>query len=160
MKRIFFCSLLAVFGLPIADLTNAEELQHNQKRWYTAEQVTQGKELYAKHCAECHGKDAASTPEWRKPEPDGHFPPSPLNGTAHTWHHPLPLLQRTIREGGIRLGGKMPPFNDKLSAAEIDAIIAWFQSLWPENIYAIWSGSKSPTLSQPDFIKDLKSKER
>ncbi|HEC16393.1 MAG TPA: cytochrome c [Sedimenticola sp.] len=133
---------------------DAGEPGPGMKRWYTPEQVAQGKALFARHCSECHGKNAASTPEWRKPGPDGHFPPPPLNGTAHTWHHPLPLLRRTIREGGIRLGGKMPGFQEKLSAAQIDAVIAWFQSLWPDNIYALWSGMRSPTASQPAFIKE------
>ncbi len=32
----------------------------------------------------------------------------------------------------------MPPFNEKLSAEEIDAVIAWFQSLWSDEIYTVW----------------------
>ncbi len=127
----------------------------SQKRWYTPEQVAQGAPLYAKFCAECHGPKAASTSEWRKQDTEGYYPPPPLNGTAHAWHHQLPLLQRTIQEGGAKFGGKMPPFADKLNTTEIDAIIAWFQSLWPEKIYSTWSGRNMSRVPQPDFMKEL-----
>jgi mono/diheme cytochrome c family protein len=129
--------------------------EHPQNRWYTQEQVAQGAPLYAKFCAECHGPKAASTTEWRKQDAEGYYPAPPLNGTAHTWHHQLPLLQRTIREGGAKFGGKMPPFADKLNAAEVDAIIAWFQSLWPEKTYTTWSGRSMSHVPQPDFMKNL-----
>ena len=49
----------------------------------------------------------------------------------------------------------MPPFKDKLTAQEIDAIIAWFQSLWPDNIYAAWRGFGKPRISQPPFMQPL-----
>jgi thiol:disulfide interchange protein DsbC len=32
----------------------------------------------------------------------------------------------------------MPAFEDKLSDDQIDAIIAWFQSLWTDEIYSLW----------------------
>jgi len=32
----------------------------------------------------------------------------------------------------------MPAFADKLSAQEVDAILAWVQSHWSDKIYAIW----------------------
>jgi len=111
---------------------------HGADRWYTPQQVASGKQLYADNCATCHGADAASTTEWRKRDKDGNYPPPPLNGTAHTWHHSKKLLEKTIREGGIRIGGKMPPFVDKLKPDEIEAVIAWVQSLWPDEIYAAW----------------------
>lgn len=57
---------------------------------------------------------------------------------ANTWHHPTVVLKRTIKEGTGKLGGNMPPWGDKLSDEEIEAIIAWFQSLWPDEIYAVW----------------------
>ncbi len=124
-------------------------------RWYTTEQVTQGGILFRANCPECHGQQAESTPHWRKPGEDGSYPPPPLNGTAHTWHHPLPLLRRTIRDGGVNIGGKMPPFKEKLSDQEIDMVIAWFQSLWSDEIYATWSGMGKPMISQPEFLRKL-----
>ncbi len=36
------------------------------------------------------------------------LPASALNGTAHAWHHSIPQLARSIKEGGKKLGGVMP----------------------------------------------------
>ena len=114
-------------------------------RWYSDQQVTRGEILYQQNCAVCHGPDAASTPDWKQTDADGNYPPPPLNGTAHTWHHDLNLLRRTIREGGARLGGRMPGFEDRLNAAEIDNVIAFFQSKWPDDIYQSWSERPAPS---------------
>ena len=107
-------------------------------RWYTNDQVERGSAVFAQNCAECHGANAEATPNWRETTPDGKYPPPPLNGTAHAWHHPLDMLRRQIRLGGVPLGGVMPPFKDKLSAADIDAAIAFFQSKWNDELYGIW----------------------
>ncbi len=107
-------------------------------RWYTQEQVRHGAEVFTRNCAECHGTNAEATQEWRRPNADGKYPPPPLNGTAHAWHHPLDMLRSTVRKGGAPVGGLMPPFGDKLSAEDIDAAIAFFQAKWPEKIYAAW----------------------
>ena len=108
-------------------------------RWYSAEQVAQGGKLFQKHCASCHGGKAQGlVSDWRKPQPDGAYPPPPLNGTAHAWHHPLPLLMQTIDRGGIPLGGVMPGFRGKLNDDEKLAVIAWFQNHWPDEVYQRW----------------------
>lgn len=108
------------------------------ERWYARAQVERGHDLFQTHCAECHKADASGTPDWRTPLANGKYPPPPLNGTAHTWHHPLSVLQRTVRIGGVPLGGTMPGFADELSAGQIDDILAWVQSRWPDEIYRIW----------------------
>ncbi len=130
-------TLLFIFLSPLLTIS----LTNNawaEKRWYTDNQVAQGKPLYTQHCSKCHGENAEATPDWRKSDEKGNYPPPPLNGTAHSWHHPLPLLRLTIRNGGAKFGGKMPPFGNKLSAGEVDSIIAWFQSLWPDEAYKRW----------------------
>ena len=107
-------------------------------RWYTAEQIEQGRGLYAMHCAVCHAADGSATAAWRTPDADGNYPPPPLNGTAHTWHHPLLLLDETIANGGAQFGGVMPGFAGVMDADERMATIAWFQSLWPDDIFLKW----------------------
>lgn len=107
-------------------------------RWYTPEQVEAGAALYAQHCASCHKPNAEGTSDWKTRDANGKLPPPPLNGTAHTWHHPLDLLRSVVRRGGAPVGGSMPAFADKLSPQEIDAILAWVQSHWSDKIYAIW----------------------
>jgi mono/diheme cytochrome c family protein len=100
--------------------------------------VARGARLFNEHCATCHGVKAEGAPNWQQRGPDGKFPAPPLNGSAHDWHHSKSALMRTIRDGTARLGGSMPAWRDKLADGEIEAIIAWFQSLWPEEIYAAW----------------------
>lgn len=123
---------------PVAKEQVARPAIGTGKRWYTERQVAQGREIFIRHCAVCHGKDAAATPNWRRPDAAGNYPPPPLNGSAHTWHHPLPVLRETIQQGGAPLGGVMPGFAGKLSEQETDAVIAWFQSLWSDEIYQAW----------------------
>jgi len=107
-------------------------------RWYTEAQVIAGEPLYQTYCAVCHAADGSATAEWRTPGPDGNYPPPPLNGTAHTWHHPLDVLDSTIVNGGAAFGGVMPGFGAALDREDRLAIIAWFQSLWTDDIYARW----------------------
>jgi len=107
-------------------------------RWYSAQQVEAGAVLYQAHCAVCHGADGSATAEWRTPDPAGNYPPPPLNGTAHAWHHPLEVLSDTIAEGGAPFGGVMPGFGALLGESDRLAIIAWFQSLWSDEIYRRW----------------------
>ncbi len=107
-------------------------------RWYRPAQVAAGYVLFQKFCAQCHKPDASGSPDWKSVDAEGKLPPPPLNGTAHAWHHPLPLLRRIVQVGGVPLGGSMPAFKDKLSAEEIDSILAWVQSHWSDKIYATW----------------------
>ena len=107
--------------------------------WHNPAVVATGATIYTKNCLSCHGVSGVGTKNWRQRGEDGSFPPPPLNGTAHTWHHPLAVLQRTIKQGGVPLGGKMPAFGDKLTDEEIDAVIAYIQSQWPEQTRQTWA---------------------
>ncbi|MCB1750630.1 MAG: cytochrome c [Gammaproteobacteria bacterium] len=107
-------------------------------RWYTRAQSASGNALFQEYCASCHKPDASGTANWRETGADGKYPPPPLNGTAHTWHHPLSILRRTVRVGGVPLGGSMPGFGDKLNSRQIDDILAWVQSHWSDEIYRVW----------------------
>jgi mono/diheme cytochrome c family protein len=48
------------------------------------------------------------------------------------------VLDQTIANGGIAFGGVMPGFASVLPRDERLAVIAWLQSLWPDDIYASW----------------------
>jgi len=120
-------------------------------RWFNPQQVSQGKSLFQQHCAVCHGANAEGTADWKQTDANGNYPPPPLNGSAHAWHHDLPLLQRTVREGGQKLGGQMPPFEQILNATEIDSVIAYFQSQWPDEIYQKWAGRFEPANDLPSI---------
>jgi len=112
--------------------------QINRPRWYNEQQVKNGEKHFQTHCTSCHNADASGTSNWREKDINGNYPPPPLNGTAHTWHHHLDSLRRTVRIGGVALGGVMPGFADKLNNQETDEVLAWVQSHWSAEIYAAW----------------------
>jgi len=107
-------------------------------RWYKQSHVTQGKAIFKDNCAACHGSNGQSIFGWKERLADGSFPPPPLNGSAHSWHHPLSQLLGTIKAGGIARGGKMPSFKDQLSDEEIVSAAAYFQNFWSDDIYQAW----------------------
>jgi len=115
------------------------------RRWFGDDQVRAGAALFQRHCAECHGSEAQGDPNWTRIGADGKYPPPPLNGTAHSWHHPLAVLRQTVRDGGATVGGRMPPFRDKLNADQIDSLIAFFQAKWPDQVYASWLSREEPS---------------
>lgn len=115
----------------------AQDVSAPLRRWYSFEQVGEGGRLFAARCATCHGQGAVG---WRQPSPDGRYPAPPLNGTGHAWHHPLQMLFRVVKDGSPGGQGNMPAWGAKLSNAEILAVIAWFQSRWPEKVYRTWVG--------------------
>jgi len=134
---------LLLITIPILFLTgcgkDADSKQPISGRWYSQFQVNKGEKIYDKNCQICHGINAQGvTANWKKTLPDGSYPPPPLNGTAHAWHHPLKMLKRTINVGGIPLGGKMPPFKDVLDEDDKENVIAYFQSFWDDRIYQAW----------------------
>lgn len=107
-------------------------------RWYSTAQVETGKELFLIHCSGCHGPTAAATDQWKKPDVNGNYPPPPLNGTAHAWHHPISVLSQVIEVGGVPLGGQMPSFAGQFDRQEKLALIASFQSYWSDKVYDTW----------------------
>ena len=105
---------------------------------FDAKLVARGGEIYKANCVACHGANAEGAPNWSKKGADGKFPPPPLDASGHGWHHPKSALVQTIREGTLKLGGGMPAWKDKLSDNDIEAVIAWIQARWPEDVYKSW----------------------
>lgn len=101
--------------------------------------VEKGFKVYQKYCASCHGSEGQGASNWQRAAPDGKYPPPPLNGTGHAWHHPRTALVRTIKQGTVAIGGNMPGWGGKLTDDEIAAVIAWFQSRWPDELYQAWA---------------------
>ena len=131
-------SKAAVFSAAILSVLLSDCSPKKEGRWYNEDQVKLGKTVFQKNCADCHGMNAEGTKEWKTPLPDGSYPPPPLNGSAHAWHHSMSMIKRTIDYGGIPMGGKMPGFKDKLSDKEKNAAIAYFQSFWDNEKYEAW----------------------
>ena len=102
-------------------------------------QLTRGGKLFAQHCAQCHGQNAEGAANWRQRLPDGRFPPPPLNGSGHAWHHPEQELKEVIIFGR----NQMPAWNGKLGRQDVDDLVAWFQSKWPEETYRVWAAANA-----------------
>jgi mono/diheme cytochrome c family protein len=118
--------------------TDEPKSQTVASRWYTADNVSRGDPIYAQHCAACHGKGGQGTFTWRKPDADGKYPPPPLNGTGHAWHHPIRALGSQIKFGAPGGSGKMPGLAQTLSDEDVIDVIAWFQDKWSDEIYTAW----------------------
>ncbi len=97
-------------------------------RWYSAEDIKLGQQIFASNCAACHGAQTQGE-TLRVP---------PLNGRGHSTHHRLDYLLEQVKNGSLAKGGQMPPFGALLSESERRASVAWVQSLWPEDAYRSW----------------------
>lgn len=139
LNILFITSLFGLAACSESKSTNNNDTSND--RWYTQEKVKRGKILYQNNCAQCHKKDASGH---ANAEQD--FSAPALNGTEHTWHHPMSILQRTVKHGGVPLGGTMPSFSDKLTNEEINDILAWVQSHWPDKIYTLWDKRNTQSL--------------
>jgi mono/diheme cytochrome c family protein len=105
-----------------------------------AEQVAQGKSLYAQECASCHGENLqGQTRNWRQRLPDGSLPAPPHDASGHTWHHPDEILFEITKFGRLKAArgptqSNMPAFENKLSDAQIWAVLSYIKSRWPDTI--------------------------
>ena len=140
---IIVVSIFIIIGAIYSNNINKQntiipKAKENSKKWFSQEQVALGADIFKNNCAICHGKKAQKTTNWKKTLADGSYPPPPLNGNAHSWHHPYSQLFRIISDGGVSYDGKMPPFKDKLTPQEIENAISYFQNFWPDDKYDIW----------------------
>jgi mono/diheme cytochrome c family protein len=100
----------------------------------SASDPTLGRELYALHCAGCHGADLKGEPNWQTPLPGGRMPAPPLNAAGHASHHSESELFQIVKYGMASMnGGKptdMPAFEDVLSDKEILAVLTFLKASW------------------------------
>ena len=99
--------------------------------------LIQGKELYVKNCAICHGAEAQGQDVTRHMggmREDGTYIAPGLNGKAHSWHHPPDLLFRIVKFGSPAPNSPMVGWQGKMSDGEIQAVLSYLQSMWPEQL--------------------------
>ena len=105
------------------------------------DRVMQGKVLYQRFCAECHGTKLEGVADWKIPLPDGSLLPPPHNSTGHTWNHPDSLILEIVTSGGEPAhNSKMPAFKDRLAEDEMESILEFIKSKWgrEEREYQWW----------------------
>jgi mono/diheme cytochrome c family protein len=99
-------------------------------------QTQDGAQLYAVHCASCHGANLEGQPNWIERKPDGKLPAPPHDETGHTWHHSDRQLVVIIGDGLATIAPgymtDMPAFGDQLTDPDILAILDFIRGQWPE----------------------------
>ena len=104
--------------------------------------IENGKKIYAKNCASCHGVNLEGQKNWMSRLPDGLMPAPPHDQTGHTWHHPDRYLFMVTKYGieefiGEKYPNNMPAYKDILSDKEIIAVLSYIKSTWPTKIKEI-----------------------
>ena len=82
-----------------------------------------GKDLYAKQCAMCHGKDGVAPEMWAKKGMKN------LSDSAWQKEHSDDAIAKGVTDGIP--DKKMPAYKDKLSREETDAIVKYIRTLAP-----------------------------
>ena len=141
---VIFLTVSLVFGCSDSKLSLPMDSESDQvtlpsERWYSKQQVENGSTIFAENCSDCHGAQAGGkVANWKQKLQDGSFPPPPLDGSAHAWHHSRSVLLGVINDGGLEYGGKMPACKDVLEKEEKLAAIAYFQDFWDDETYRQW----------------------
>jgi mono/diheme cytochrome c family protein len=99
--------------------------------------IALGEQVFGANCATCHGAGA----EGQMPSQpmggtfaDGTYIAPALNGTGHMWHHPPAQLSQIVTNGSPDPTSPMKGFAGRLSEQEIEAVLAYLQSRWPERL--------------------------
>ena len=98
-----------------------------------------GKIIYENNCVSCHQVNLVGAENWKDLDEDGHRKAPPLNGAGHTWHHDDATLHNIIKYGLAKLvknyEGKMLGFEDNLKDKNIDSVLSYIKSFWPDDVY-------------------------
>lgn len=138
-------ALLAVGGLSVLAVAWAlagwPTVSRNDGAAEQAARIARGAELYAVHCAACHGVNLEGQPNWQSRNADGSLRAPPHDDTGHTWHHPDGMLfdytklggQETLRRLGVTdVVSGMPAFAETLTDAEIHDVLAFIKTSWSD----------------------------
>lgn len=123
-----------------------------QLRNFEPESIAHGAALFTEHCAQCHGPKGQGHPDWQTPS-DGSFAAAPpLDGTGNDWKRTRLELATTIKTGVRRKKDKteiMPAWKGRLNDRDIEDVLNWMQSLWPAEVYEIWTKAQQATAPLP-----------
>lgn len=117
-------------------------------------EIAEGQAIYAEYCAACHGGNLEGQPDWQTRLANGRLPAPPHDETGHTWHHPDQDLFRIVKEGVAAIvpgyETDMPAFGGILTDAEIDAVLAFIRSTWPEDQRVYQEARTADRANRPD----------
>jgi len=127
--------------IPLALVTlivAAAALVAREQGWFSGSsaEIALGHDLYVKNCARCHGANLEGQPNWKERSPTGRMPAPPHDATGHTWHHADDDLFLITKKGLAAIvpgyESDMPAFEGVLTDREINAVLAYIKSTWPE----------------------------
>lgn len=106
----------------------------------SAAQVAEGRALYARNCAVCHGADLEGAPDWRPTLAGVAPPPHTADGPAA--RRGDAFLLAVVREGSAAVHGDrnrdgMPGFSGLLDNRQIHSVVAFLKTRWPEGETAV-----------------------
>lgn len=112
--------------------------------FHNSPDLEQGRAIYEANCASCHGANLEGQPDWQTANADGTYPAPPHDASGHTWHHGDIMLRDYIKRGGqavlddmgVAFTSGMPAFGDRLTDADIETVLAYIKSTWPDAIGA------------------------
>jgi mono/diheme cytochrome c family protein len=131
---------LAVAGVAFALFpAGATEAPGQILRWQDEQVVATGGEIYAAHCAACHGAALEGQADWQVRRADGRLPAPPHDPSGHTWHHPDRVLIDITTRGTAAVVGRgyesdMMGYGDNLTEDEIIAVLSYIKSTWPREV--------------------------
>ena len=142
-KKIFIFSVFLILTVLYFFTTNSNKSNASINLNTTDNSIIEnGKKIYAKNCASCHGVNLEGQKNWMSRLPDGLMPAPPHDQTGHTWHHPDRYLFMVTKYGieefiGEKYPNNMPAYKDILSDKEIIAVLSYIKSTWPTKIKEI-----------------------
>lgn len=112
--------------------------------------VERGAEVYARHCAECHGQHLEGQPNWQVADANGHVRAPPHDQTGHTWQHSDEEIFHAIKYSVTDTAAPgyvtdMPAFKGVLDDGDVLATIAFIKKSWPIGVRV------SQAMLNPDF---------
>jgi len=130
---IVVVALLGMAGLLYFGGSAPDQRQNDPQR------LARGQVVYKTYCASCHGDNLEGQDNWQQRGADGLLQAPPHDASGHTWHHPDPQLFQITKLGTAALVGgdyksTMVGFADQLSDEDIEAVIDFIKSRWPDEI--------------------------
>lgn len=126
----------------VAAVPGWRQLRSVPTDWITTQDdsvLAQGREIYDRYCASCHGANLEGQPDWTRRLPSGRMPAPPHDASGHTWHHPSQQLFDIVKDGIEKHAppgyeSDMPAYGAVLSDEEIRAVLAYIRSTWPGDV--------------------------
>jgi mono/diheme cytochrome c family protein len=131
--RTFAVALLASVAAACSEAPGVDDARADPR---DAARVAIGANVYAQHCAACHGARLEGQPDWRQRKADGRLPAPPHDESGHTWHHPDSVLFAITKNGLVPpyappgYASDMPAYAGILKDEEVWAVLAYIKSHW------------------------------